>query len=219
MKEIYLSYITQWAPGLGEDSELWEEWANDVIEISQTKEAPKLEYTDPLFRRRLSQITKMTVHVIHNLLEKSHIDKETKIVFVSTRGEIEREFTINRELIEENMILPAGFSLSVFNTPVSSATLAFGLKGGYSVIYPSKGKFANAFKTAVAPILAGTEENIIFVYADELVPELYAEKRPKNNFPFAFACVISNKKNDGICIDDISSIPFSSFDFLKFLLK
>ncbi len=219
MKELYISYLTQWAPGLGEDSELWEEWANDIIEILQTKESPKLEYTDPLFRRRLSQITKMTVHVIHRLLEKTHIDKETKIVFVSTRGEIEREFTINKGLIEDNMILPAGFSLSVFNTPVSSATLAFGLKGGYSVIYPSKGNFSDAFKTAVAPLLAGTEENIIFVYADELVPELYAEKRPENNYPFAFACVISNKKKEGICIDDFSSVSFSSFDFLKFLLK
>lgn len=219
MKELYLSHLTQWAPGLGDDAELWQEWANDVIEILQTKESPKLEYTDPLFRRRLSQITKMTVHVVHNLLEKSQIDKETKIVFASYRGEIEREFTINKGLIEDNMILPAGFSLSVFNTPISSATLAFGLKGGYSVVLPSKGNFKDAFLTAAAPLLAGTEENIIFVYADELVPEVYGDKRPKDNFPLAFACVLSSKKNDGICFDDFSSIPSSSFDFLKFLLK
>lgn len=220
MKEFYLSNITPWAPGPGDDEELWEEWANNVIEIVQSKESPKLEYTDPLFRRRLSQITKMTVHVVHQLLEKTHIKPDTKLVFTSLRGEIEREFTINKSLIEDNLILPAGFSLSVFNTPISSATLAFGLKGGYSVIFPSKGDFTNAFKAAVSPVLAGSEETIIFVYADELVSEVYGDKRPEENFPLAFSCIISSQKSkSGICFDDFSTIPSSPLDFLRLLLN
>ena len=99
MKNFYLSNITAWAPGLSDDEKLWSDWADDKIQIEQIKESPKLEYTDPLFRRRLSQITKMTVHVVHNLLEKSHVNKDTKVVFISLRGEIEREFTINKGLI------------------------------------------------------------------------------------------------------------------------
>lgn len=220
MKNIYFSDITAWAPGLGSDKELWQEWANDIIPIEQKKVSPKLEYTDPLFRRRLSQITKMTVHVIHDLLENTHISSETKIVFISQRGEIEREFTINKGLIEDNMILPAGFSLSVFNTPVSSATLAFGLKGGYSVIYPSKGNFKDAFKLASAPVLAGTEKDIILVYADEIVPEVYGEKRPLQNYPLAFAGIISSEEKDYcISFDDFSNVPESPQDFLKLMLK
>lgn len=220
MNKFYISNVTAWAPGLTDDISAWKEWANDNAVIEQIKESPKLEYTDPLFRRRLSQITKMTVHVVHSLLEKTNINKETKIVFVSLRGEIEREFTINKGLIEDGMILPAGFSLSVFNTPISSATLAFGLKGGYSVIYPSKNNFADAFKTAVAPVLAGTEKEIIFVYADELVPELYQDKRPEENIPLAFACVISSEsKENGIEFDDFSNLEKSPSKFLKYLLR
>lgn len=220
MKSFYLSDITAWAPGLNDDESLWTKWANDEAQIEQIKESPKLEYTDPLFRRRLSQITKMTVHVVHNLLEKSHVNPETKIVFISLRGEIEREFTINKGLIEDGMILPAAFSLSVFNTPISSATLAFGLKGGYSVIYPSKNNFADALKTAVAPVLAGTEKEIILVYADELVPEVYGDKRPEENLPLAFACIVSTeKKANGVYIDDFTSVGKSPAEFLKFLLK
>lgn len=220
MNKFYISNVTAWAPGLADDISAWKEWANDNAVIEQIKESPKLEYTDPLFRRRLSQITKMTVHVVHSLLEKTNINKETKIVFVSLRGEIEREFTINKGLIEDGMILPAGFSLSVFNTPISSATLAFGLKGGYSVIYPSKNNFSDAFKTAVAPILAGTEKEIIFVYADELVPELYQDKRPEENIPLAFACVISSEsKENGIEFDDFSNLEKSPSKFLKYLLR
>lgn len=220
MKSFYLSDLTAWAPSLGDDTNEWQNWANDNAQIEQIKESPKLEYTDPLFRRRLSQITKMTVQVVHNLLENSHVNKETKIVYLSLRGEIEREFTINKSLIEDNMILPAAFSLSVFNTPISSATLAFGLKGGYSVILPSKNNFADGFKTAVAPILAGTEKEIIFVYSDELVPELYGDKRPKENVPLAFACLISTeKKNNCIAFEDFSNVSSSPVEFLQYLMK
>lgn len=232
MKSCFISDVTAWAPGIGDDLQKWNEWKEGKISIEQAKESPKLEYTDPLFRRRLSQITKMTVHVVHNLLEKTNVDKNTKIVFVSLRGEIEREFTINKSLIEDNMILPAAFSLSVFNTPVSSATLAFGLKGGYSVIYPSKNNFADAFKTAVAPVLAGTEEKIIFVYADELVPECYGDKRPEENIPSAFSFLVSAELQNEDNLKKISKcgmeegdgnltlkdIPSSPLSFLKSLL-
>lgn len=220
MNSIYLSNISPWAPGLAEDSEAWKAWAMGNMEISQDKESPKLEYTDPLFRRRLSQISKMTVQVVHNLLEKENIDKDTKIVFVSLRGEIEREFTINKGLIEDGIILPAGFSLSVFNTPVALATLAFKLTGGYSVLYPSKNNFADAFKTAVAPILAGTEKQIIFVYADEVVPKNYGDKTPKDNTPLAFATLItSEKKDNSIEISDFSQLYESPSEFLKFVIQ
>ena len=222
MKEIYISGITKWAPGLADDESLWQSWARGdaQIKIEQIKESPKLEYTDPLFRRRLSQITKMTVHVIHSLLERTNASRETKLVFISLRGEIEREFTINKGIIEDGMILPAGFSLSVFNTPVSSATLAFGLKGGYSVLYPSKNDFSQAFKTAVAPVLAGTEKEIILVYADEIVPEFYGDKRPEENIPLAFACLISSQNKDkGIVLDDFSNVGKSPVEFLRFLLQ
>ena len=232
MKSCFISDVTAWAPGIGDDLQKWNEWKEGKISIEQTKESPKLEYTDPLFRRRLSQITKMTVHVVHNLLEKTNVDKNTKIVFVSLRGEIEREFTINKSLIEDNMILPAAFSLSVFNTPVSSATIAFGLTGGYSVIYPSKNNFADAFKSAVAPVLAGTENQIIFVYADELVPECYGDKRPEENIPCAFSFLVSAELQNEDNLKKISKcgmeegdgnltlkdIPSSPLSFLKSLL-
>ena len=193
--------------------------------IPQTPtDSPKLEYADPLFRRRLSQITKMTIQVVHDILEDVTIGEDTKLVFVSLRGEIKREFTINKWLIEDNSIMPAAFSLSVFNTPIASATLAFKLHGGYSVIYPSKNNFRDGFIQAVSPVLAETENEIIFVYADELVPEEYGDLRPAENIPMAFACKISNKADAGqngnsieIRRDDLKKISSSPSEFLEFL--
>lgn len=218
--DVFLKDIAVWAPGLEDDEEALKKWTDGEIEILREKVSPKLEYTDPLFRRRLSQISKMTVHVVHKLLEKTDFNRETKIVFVSLRGEIEREFTINQGLIEDNDILPAGFSLSVFNTPVALATLAFKLQGGYSVIYPSKNDFMQGLKTAVAPLLAGTEEQIVLVYADELVPEVYGDKIPSDNTPLAFAALLSSK--DGKSLAGKLELVFGACtpsEFLKSLLQ
>ena len=102
MSGIFVSKPVMWAPGVEENSEKWEKWLKGEGRIEKSTSAPKLEYTDPLFRRRLSQISKMTVHVVHELLEKEGFDKDTKIVFVSLRGEIAREFSINKGIINEN---------------------------------------------------------------------------------------------------------------------
>ena len=215
MSEVFISKPVMWAPGLEDNPEKWEKWLKGEEFIEKSNAAPKLEYTDPLFRRRLSQISRMTVHVVHSLLEKYNFDRDTKLVFVSFRGEIAREFSINRGIIEEKTILPAGFSLSVFNTPVALAAIAFGLTGGYSAVYPSKGDFSSALKTAIASVLCGEEKEIVFVYADELVPECYGV----DSIPLSFASIIKSEKAGGfIQLNDIIEEK-SQIDFLKALLK
>lgn len=184
-------------------------------------DSPKLEFADSLFKRRLSQISRMTIQVIHDLLEKNPGLESSKIVFVSLRGELKRQFQINQSLIEDNEIMPASFSLSVFNTPVAAATISLKLKGGYSVVYPSGGNFRDAFKMAAAPVLAGTEEKIILAYADENIPEEYEKTGIKENNPMAFACVVSNNTEfaDGIEISDLNSVSESPVEFLRSLKK
>ncbi len=214
-KELFISDFSFWAPGLCDDIQKWRDWSKGEIQIELSKDAPKLEYTDPLFRRRLSQISKMTVHVVHNLLESTGISPDTKLIFISMRGEIEREFTINRTLINDGMILPAAFSLSVFNTPVALATLAFKMKGGYTTVFPSGNDFSAAFVNAAAPVLAGTEKQLILVYADELVPAEYGNLAPENSFPLAFAAVIKSEESGNSKKVDLDGIPSVPYEFLK----
>lgn len=180
------------------------------------KEKPKLEFADSLFKRRLSQITRITIQVVHDLLEEVPEAKDCKQVFVSFRGEIEREFTINQGIIEDTEILPAGFSLSVFNTPIAAASLCLGLKSGYSVIYPSKNDFVTGFTGAAAPVLAGSEEKVIFIYADEYVPDCYGEHQPKENNPVAFACILSSQKNqNSVGVENVADFAATPMEFIK----
>ena len=192
---------------------VWEPPAEDL------SASPKLEWTEPIFRRRLSQLTKMTVQVVHDLFSDGTLDKNTKLVFVSFRGELEREFKVNKTLIEEDSILPAAFSLSVFNAAIAQATIALGLKGGYNCVFPSKGNFKDGFLAAAAPVLAGTEENIVFVYADENVPEYYKEFFDGQNCPMAFAALLSSQKSDNSVECKLEDIPRSAREFVQFFKK
>ena len=177
--------------------------------------SPKLEWTEAIFRRRLSQLTKMTVQVARDIFSDGTLDKKTKIVFLSFRGELEREFKVNKTLIQEESILPAAFSLSVFNAAIAQATIALGLKGGYSCVFPSGADFASGFLAAAAPVLAGTEENIVFIYADENVPDYYKEFLKGPNEPLAFAALLSSQKTDNSVKLDLENIPRSPREFVQ----
>ena len=208
--KFYIGSTKAWAPGI----------ENGLDAIQNEKLSPKIEFTDPLFRRRFSQITKMTVQVVHDVVEEIPDARDFKIVFASFRGEIEREFAIDRMLIEDKMILPAAFSLSVFNTPIAAATIALGMKGGYSVIYPSKGCFKDALLSAAASVLCGDEKEILFVYADEKIPDEYAGtmknyESSSEPVPLAFACILSADKKEGSVEFDSESLANTPLDFLR----
>jgi len=143
---------------------------------------PELEWCDPVFRRRLSRLSKLSCEVIHKLLP---LKDDIKTYWTSVYGETGTQFKINKTLAQDSEIRPAQFSVSVFNAPCALSSIALNLKGGYTVIFCAD--FSNAFKCAVAPLFAGSEDEVLFVFADEFIPTEYNVK----NESFAFACVLS----------------------------
>jgi hypothetical protein len=206
--EIYITRLSAWAPGMGSwtlsDPGEWGEWAAGARNISFAGKGPDLAFADSMFRRRLSQISKMTIQVIHDLLP---LEEETKIFFLSFRGELSRQYQINKMLIEEKSLSPAAFSLSVFNAPVALASMALGLKGGYTALYPGKNSFIAGIKAAQAALLCGTTEELVFVYADEQIPPEYESFFQNCPFPAAFGLLLSRNPVSQV---SRSPIPLSS---------
>jgi hypothetical protein len=213
--EIYITRLSAWAPGI-ETSGEWDEWALGKRSISSEVKAPEIAYTDSTFRRRLSRISKMTIEIVHGLLP---LGEDVKILFSSFRGELAREYQIFKMLGEEGAISPAAFSLSGFNTPVALASIAFGLKGGYSALYPAKNSFITCVKTAQAMLLSGRTEELALVYADESIPPecgCFFRECPR---PAAFGLLLSRNS-------PLPSVPLSALNgeednplaFLKQLL-
>lgn len=225
MGKLYISKPVCWAPGVT-IAEEWQEWIKGSRAILKSTEAPAISFTSPLFRRRLSQLCKMVIQAVHDIIEETGCG-DIKQTFVSSYGEIKRQLDVSRQTLVDKEILPASFSFSVFNAPIALASLACKLKSGYSVIFPAENDFKDAFFTAAAPILCGDEKSQIFVYGNELIPEEYQGHFPKTaadgtdlNEPFVFAAVISSEKSE-VCSREINpdSCNLSSAQaFLKEIL-
>ena len=210
--EIYVARLCAWAPGV-ESSAEWDEWALGKRNISSSTKGPEITFTDSMFRRRLSQISKMTVQVIHNLLP---LEEDTKIIFLSFRGELSRQYQINKMLIEEKELSPAAFSLSLFNAPVALAAIAFGLKGGYSALYLEKNSFSTGIKAAQAALLSGTTEEVALVYADENVPPEYACFFQECPPPVAFGLLLSRDfRPSSVSLSSLKKAEDNPLNFLK----
>ena len=210
----YITRLSAWAPGV-ENSDEWGQWAQGKHGISSGTRAPAIAFTDSMFRRRLSQISKMTVQVVHDLLP---VEEETKMFFVSFRGELSRQFQINKMLIEEKSLMPAAFSLSVFNAPAALASIALGLKGGYSALYPGNNSFSAALSAASASFVSSPQEELIFIYADEEPPPEYRRCFNACPLPLAFAFLLTREPRS-------SSVPLPPLseaggppDFLRRIL-
>lgn len=212
--KFYISNVHAWAP----------EIEHGLNSIKNENTSPKIEFTDPLFRRRFSQITKMTIQVLYDVIQEYPKAKKNRIIFTSFRGEINREFEIDKMLIQEQDIRPAAFSLSVFNTPIAAATIALNLKSGYNVIFPSKCNFSDALLAAVASIFNNNEKEILFVYADEKIPDEYKEtlinySSEKEFIPLAFACILSSEKKENSKEFDTQNNIKTPLNFLKEIRK
>ncbi|MDR2942127.1 MAG: beta-ketoacyl synthase chain length factor [Treponema sp.] len=228
---LYITRLCAWAPGV-ENSIEWNEWAQGKRDISSGDkgsgtQVPAISFTDSLFRRRLSQISKMTVQVVHGILP---VKDDTKMLFVSFRGELSRQYQINKMLIEEKSLMPAAFSLSVFNAPPALASIALGLKGGYSALYPGNNSFDEAFAMGLASAesaLYGAQGELIFIYADEQAQTEYGSFFNECPVPVAFAFLLT-REHQSTCVP-LSSLKSedggqygskygSPLDFLKRLI-
>jgi 3-oxoacyl-(acyl-carrier-protein) synthase len=216
IEEIYITRFCAWAPGVESPRE-WDEWALGKRSISPEAKAPQITYTDSSFRRRLSQISKMTIQVIHDLLP---LKENTKILFFSFRGELSREYQLFKMLREEGAVSPAAFSLSGFNTPAAQASIAFGLKGGYSALYPAKNSFVTCIKAAQAMLNSGTTEELVLVYADETIPPECCRFFTECPEPAAFGVLLSRSSCEGagVPLSSIKTEDDNPLAFLKQLL-
>jgi len=211
--EIHISRFSAWAPGIKNAKE-WEEWAQGKREMRCVSESPGIEFTNSMFRRRLSQISKMTIQVVHDLLP---VKEETKILFLSFRGELSRQFIINKMQIETGSFSPAAFSFSVFNAPVASASMALGLKGGYTALFPINNSIKAGLIAADAMLNTGSADELVLVYADEKIPEEYSCLVPEPLPPFAFSLLLSRKPCSGSVVYSIDKEEVCPKNFIKSL--
>ena len=207
-RRLYIRKYSFWAPGL-ETAEDLAAFARGEKSVSCVSAVPALPFVPMLLRRRLSDVSKMAVYVNHFVSEGL---PEAKITFASEFGEVRQQLKISEHLIEADTVSPAAFSLSVFNAPVSCATILEKNMAGYSAAYAGAASFLNGLNDCADALATGEGDERIFLFSDELVPEIYAPvMKQYPNVPCALALRLSSAKQPG-CIElDVDGIPETAF--------
>ncbi|WP_317930858.1 beta-ketoacyl synthase chain length factor [Halioxenophilus sp. WMMB6] len=175
-----------WAPGLETNAD-WSEWAAGHKPLVDDRSSPKLEFVQPMLRRRFSRLTRMALQVCFSCAAGDHT---LRTVFCSRHGEIHRTKTLLDELTRGEAISPMGFSLSVHNTASGLYSIASENKAPSSAIASGVDTLAMAVIEALGALQRQPEAPVLVVLADEPLPEFYAPYDTEQAAPFGLALML-----------------------------
>jgi len=143
---------------------------------TEARPKPDVSFVPMLTRRRLSYISRMVVLVSDQVSRDANGNKlePCKVTFASQFGEINQQLKISQTLLETGMVSPAHFSLSVFNASVANASILEANTAGYSAVFSGKDAFSTGLSDCLAALEVEKADSRTFIFADELIPEVYA---------------------------------------------
>lgn len=191
--QVAVEALCVWVPGIEgrDDLALWTKDKKSMPPDVDKASLPDLSFVPAMQRRRLTPLSKLAVALTHRLEES--LSPEAKIYFVSLTGESARQLQVNSMVLQENEVLPAAFSTSVFNTPPAMASILLGLKNGYAALYPEIQDFSSAVQTVLAPLLAGNLSQVLMIYGDVRSPEEYQVLEGACDTSWGFAVLLSSQ--------------------------
>ena len=172
----------------------WEEWSSGRRDIELSEAAPALGHLPTLFKRRLSQLSRMVLHVGHELSQGRH---EIKVVFASAYGEIGQQVKLTASLLDSGEIAPSVFSFSVFNAPVALLSIAEANTDGNVALSAGAASFESGLLEALARQKHADCGKVLFIAADELVPMPFRELAPSGNVPYALGLLLRKEPDAG----------------------
>ncbi len=191
-RKIYLESAFKWAPGM--DDMAWKRWAAGEGKIPFSKENPPMEYLSAKSLRRMNQMIRMTIHALHAMLP---LAEDSELFFISSIGEADQQFALEREYHVEKEIHPATFSYSVFNAPIAMATILLEQDRPYSCMFGSHNEVKSGFLTAIAPLASGRRDEVVAIICEEAIPDEYvAIHQGGGNEPFVYALKLTSRATE-----------------------
>lgn len=154
---------------------------------------PKLDFIPAMQRRRLSPFAKIALHVANKTAE--YTEENLPIIFSSRHGDLHKTSTLLADLSTETPLSPTAFSLSVHNAIPSLYSILTNNKQALNAISAGKDTFFVSLVDAYARLTSGLAESILFIHADQQLPETYLGFKDEIQLPHAVSMIISLPKN------------------------
>ena len=164
----------------------------DALESVQLSESvDQFLYLKPRQRRRLSQLSKMTLDVAFGAAEGG---AHMPTVFASRRGEVSRMAGLLESICRESEASPTAFSLSVHNTASGLFSIQSGNQQPSTAIAAGHDTVASALLEACGQLANGAPE-VLLVISEEMMPEVYSSMAEQDEHTVAGAFLLAQGRD------------------------
>lgn len=181
-----------------------------VWRASDADSRPDVSFIPPMERRRLTGVERAALATAWQVRPA----RETPVVFASRWGEIGVTVKLMKQLHAEGEMSPAGFSASVHNAAPGAFSLLTKNHAPYTAIAAREWSLEAGLLEALA-----LGRDVVFVYAEEATPELYAPEFGELQ-PACSVSVRLTSVNGGPCTVEFrhAECPAATFEaFCSFL--
>lgn len=183
MTDLHLLPRYLWAPGM--DGRKWRAWAQGSLAIPYSTESPAIEGIPSRSLRRMNQAVRLHIAALQHSLP---LAQDCLITSVSTYGQQDQSYELEREYHVEHELHPAVFSNSVYNAPVALATILLGVHHPYTTVFGVDGDVSSPLLAAAAPLFSGRRSEALVIVYEQALPEPYLPLLDgKRNEPFVYA--------------------------------
>jgi hypothetical protein len=176
---------------------------------------PKLAFVPAMQRRRLSPFAKMALKVANESIDG--IENDLPIVFSSRHGDLPKTSTLLADLADKNAISPTAFGLSVHNAIPSLFSILTNNKQAINAISAGQDSFMMALVDTYARLKSGLADEVLFIHADQKLPETYLGFQDEQQLSHALSMVVSLPSSK-VLVEGEQNISFSFEQFSKNLI-
>lgn len=157
------------------------------LEDADGRAATDLGFVDPMLKRRLSPLAKLTLSVAH---ECSKGVPDPRLVYASRHGEITRTVSMLEDLAHGDGVSPTVFSLSVLNATAGLFSLIFKNVEPTTAISSGRSSFGYGLLEAALRFAEAPSRPLLYVYSDEPLPGIYGERHGEGASRAALALLL-----------------------------
>lgn len=164
-----------WSPALAE------------VDSCESDQHYKSRLIQPAQARRLSELSKTAVDLALRVSEGKSI---SHIVLASRHGEIVRSVQLLQMIAAREELSPTSFAQSVHNTSVGIYTVLQKTHAPTTALGSGADGFMMGLVSSAGFLRSSPQDRVLFIAADEQVPEIIAGPMTEKNVPYALAMVL-----------------------------
>jgi len=186
--EFTIKQCVAWGGGLTTTQD-WQSYAKGEKILSDSQELPALKQIPAMQRRRLSPFAKLALHCALNAADECLTTVPS--VFASRHGDLAKTSKLISDVAAKEVLSPTQFGLSVHNAVGGLFSIYTDNKAPLTAVSAGEDTFFTAVVDALCKMSANEYSQILVVFTETVVPEIYQEYIAQDEVNIACALLLA----------------------------